>query len=37
MTDGERYYGLYVRPFTTGLAWLSAGITALKNDGGATP
>ena len=23
-TDGERYYGLYVRPFTTGLAWLSA-------------
>jgi len=22
--DGERYYGLYVRPFTTGLAWLSA-------------
>ena len=24
ITDGERYYGLYVRPFTTGLAWLSA-------------
>jgi hypothetical protein len=23
-TEGERYYGLYVRPFTTGLAWLSA-------------
>jgi hypothetical protein len=22
--EGERYYGLYVRPFTTGLAWLSA-------------
>ena len=28
-TDGERYYGLYVRPFTTGLAWLSA-CTAVK-------
>lgn len=23
-TGGERYYGLYVRPFTNGLAWLSA-------------
>jgi hypothetical protein len=23
-TSGERYYGLYVRPFTNGLAWLSA-------------
>lgn len=22
--EGQRYYGLYVRPFTTGLAWLSA-------------
>jgi len=26
--EGERYYGLYVRPFTTGLAWLSACTTA---------
>jgi len=22
--EGQRYYGLHVRPFTTGLAWLSA-------------
>lgn len=27
-TGGERYYGLYVRPFTTGLAWLSACMAA---------
>lgn len=24
MPEGEHYYGLFVRPFTTGLAWLSA-------------
>lgn len=28
--EGERYYGLYVRPFTTGLAWLSA-LTATES------
>ena len=27
--DGERYYGLFVRPFTTGLAWLS--VTAMNS------
>ncbi len=33
-TEGERYYGLYVRPFTNGLAWLSA-CEAARNGGGA--
>lgn len=34
--DGERYYGLYVRPFTSGLAWLSA-CTAAMTGGGMLP